>query len=103
MAKPKKRPATPPKRPMFPSEPELVVMVRPDVDLRATAEGLRSAAGADVSSLQQLVEAEGARLRPLFARARSGSSGRPPWLPAQPRPTSRRSTESRWPTRRPSG
>lgn len=45
---------------------ELVVIVRPEAGLRATREGLASAARVDASPLTNLLQAEGATLRPLF-------------------------------------
>ena len=45
---------------------ELVVMMKPDVGLRAKAAGIASLAGVDVSHLSQTIDAAGALLRPLF-------------------------------------
>src|SRR2546430_14283178 len=45
---------------------ELVVMMKPDVGLRAKATGIASLAGVDVSHLSQTITAAGALLRPLF-------------------------------------
>ena len=52
----------------YSGEPELIVVARPDVALRATRDGVASATGADVSSLGKVLEDEGATLRPLFGR-----------------------------------
>ena len=52
----------------YTGEPELSVVARPDVGLRATRQGVASATGADVSSLAEVLEDEGANLRPLFGR-----------------------------------
>jgi len=45
---------------------ELVVVVKPELRLRAMAAGLRSLAGADVATLHRLVETAGAAMRPMF-------------------------------------
>src|SRR5947199_10101236 len=45
---------------------ELVVMMKPDVGLRAKAAGIASLSGVDVSHLSQTIDAAGALLRPLF-------------------------------------
>src|SRR5438105_11729011 len=45
---------------------ELVVMMKPDVGLRAKATGIASLAGVDVSHLSQTIDSAGAVLRPLF-------------------------------------
>ncbi len=45
---------------------ELIVVAKPDVGLRAGAAGIASVAGADVSSLAEILASEGANLRPLF-------------------------------------
>lgn len=47
-------------------ERELILVAEPAAGLRATAEGLTSATGADVSSLAEVLDAAGARIRPLF-------------------------------------
>lgn len=47
-------------------ERELIVIVQPEVGLRATTEGVRSTAGADVSSLSNLLASENVTLQPLF-------------------------------------
>lgn len=48
------------------SERELIVIVEPDLGLRATREGVESARGADVSPLSDLLASEGVTLKPLF-------------------------------------
>jgi Subtilase family/Repeat of unknown function (DUF5648) len=45
---------------------ELVVVVKPELRLRATAGGLKSLAGADVAPLHRVVETAGAAMRPMF-------------------------------------
>lgn len=45
---------------------ELIVVAKPDIGLRAGAAGIASRAGADVSSLADILSSEGAHLRPLF-------------------------------------
>lgn len=45
---------------------ELIVVAKPDIGLRAGAAGIASRAGADVSSLADILASEGAHLRPLF-------------------------------------
>jgi hypothetical protein len=50
----------------LPGERELIVIAEPTAGLRATAEGLSAAARADASSLAEILEASGARMRPLF-------------------------------------
>ena len=45
---------------------ELVVVVKPDLRLRATAAGLKSLSGADVGTLHRAIETSGASMRPLF-------------------------------------
>lgn len=52
----------------YPGESELIVVVQPDVELRARRGGVASAAGADVSRLAAVLEDAGASLRPLFGR-----------------------------------
>ncbi|MDQ6798782.1 MAG: S8 family serine peptidase [Actinomycetota bacterium] len=54
--------------PMNPSggRPQLVVMVKPTAGLRALASGTASVADADTSSLNALLSAHGAVMRPLF-------------------------------------
>ena len=49
-----------------PSKRELIVIARQDFGLRATADGLTSATGADTQDLEQVLAAEGAVMRPLF-------------------------------------
>ncbi|MFF4253226.1 S8 family peptidase [Streptomyces sp. NPDC001663] len=48
------------------AEQELIVVARPEARLRAQAEGVRSAAGADVSSLNMFLSDEQLALEPLF-------------------------------------
>ncbi|MDQ1044101.1 S8 family peptidase [Streptomyces sp. V4I2] len=48
------------------AEQELVVVARPEARLRAGAEGVRSAAGADVSALNMFLSDEQLSLEPLF-------------------------------------
>jgi hypothetical protein len=51
----------------FPPMPrELIVIVKPEAGLQVTREGITSRQGADISSLANLLAAEGATLRPLF-------------------------------------
>src|SRR3989442_16024323 len=45
---------------------ELVVMMKPEVRLRAHAPGIESLAGADVAHLSRAIDAAGARLHPLL-------------------------------------
>jgi hypothetical protein len=45
---------------------ELVVVVKPDVRLRASSAGLKSLAGADVAALHDTLQNHGAALRPAF-------------------------------------
>jgi hypothetical protein len=58
--------AAAPNREGFSSERELIVIAKQDLGLRATREGVRSATGADVSPLTDLLASEGVALRPLF-------------------------------------
>ncbi|MET9407813.1 S8 family peptidase [Streptomyces sp. NPDC002935] len=48
------------------TEQELIVVARPEARLRARAEGVRSAAGADVSALNMFLSDEQLALEPLF-------------------------------------
>ncbi len=48
------------------AEQELIVVARPEARLRAQAEGVRSAAGADVSALNMFLSDEQLALEPLF-------------------------------------
>ncbi|MFC8436525.1 S8 family peptidase [Streptomyces sp. NPDC057253] len=48
------------------AEPELIVVARPEARLRADAEGVRSAANADVSALNMFLSDEQLALEPLF-------------------------------------
>src|SRR5437764_15399070 len=45
---------------------ELVVMMKPEVRLRADAPGIESLAGADVAHLSRAIDAAGAKLHPLL-------------------------------------
>lgn len=64
-------PGGPPEHPVRPAsltrERELILVAEPAAGLRATAEGLTSTTGADISSLTEVLDAAGARIRPLFA------------------------------------
>lgn len=60
------------------SEQELIVVARPEARLRAQAEGVRSAAGSDVSALNMFLSDEQLTLEPLFGNEeRLHSAGRP--------------------------
>ena len=48
------------------SGPELVVIARPDIALRAHPDGVTSASGVDVTGLSELLASEHIRLEPLF-------------------------------------
>jgi len=48
------------------TERELILVAKPEAALRARREGVSSAAGADVSSLSDLLASEGATIRPLY-------------------------------------
>jgi len=48
------------------TERELIVIAEPAAGLRATREGVASAAGHDVSSIAEVLAGSGARMRPLF-------------------------------------
>jgi subtilisin family serine protease len=48
------------------SERELIVITKPEAGLRMRAEGLTSAEGVDMGSLEELLSAEGAKIFPLF-------------------------------------
>jgi hypothetical protein len=50
----------------YPSERELIVIVKSDREVRATRTGIASATGSDVSQLADLVSKEGVTMRPLF-------------------------------------
>src|SRR5215216_4796184 len=66
-AKPRRRETTPaPEGGGLTSEPELIVIAKQDLGLRATREGVRSVRGADVSPLTDLLASEGVTLKPLF-------------------------------------
>ena len=49
-----------------PAERELVVIAEPEVRLRAAADGVSSAAGADIGPLAAFLAEEGVALEPLF-------------------------------------
>ncbi len=53
------------------AERELVVVAKPEAELRATAMGLASAIGADVSSLDSFLASQGATMEPLFGLSES--------------------------------
>ncbi|MDH5669782.1 MAG: S8 family serine peptidase [Nitrospira sp.] len=48
------------------SPPELVVVARPEMELRAMKDGIASAAGADIRGLADVLASEGATMVPLF-------------------------------------
>lgn len=50
----------------FPLRRELIVVTRPEAQVRARAEGVTSLAGVDTAPLANLLESEGATMRPLF-------------------------------------
>jgi subtilase family protein/uncharacterized protein DUF5648 len=64
----------------LPTERELIVIAEPSAGLRATRDGVASAAGLNVSSLAQALSASGAKMRPLFGpseeRLRSAAGAR---------------------------
>jgi hypothetical protein len=66
----------------YTTERELIVIAEPSAGLRATRGGVASSAGADVSSLADVLSSSGARLRPLFGpgeeRLRSATRGGAP-------------------------
>jgi hypothetical protein len=47
-------------------ERELIVIANPQAGLRAKSAGITSEAGADVTTITELIESEGIRLQPLF-------------------------------------
>ena len=49
-----------------PAQRELIVVAEPEVRLRATPDGLASAADADIGSLAALLAGDGLTLEPLF-------------------------------------
>jgi hypothetical protein len=51
---------------MLPSQRMLVVIARPEVEVRARGASVASAAGADVSELNRILVSSGATIRPLF-------------------------------------
>lgn len=51
------------------SKPELIVIARRDAGLRASADGVASAEGANVSPLENLLASEGITLEPLFGES----------------------------------
>ncbi|MGD9703751.1 MAG: S8 family peptidase [Acidimicrobiia bacterium] len=68
---PQRRPRAAPSGPSDPSTGpssprELIVVTRPDAELRSGAAGVSSAAGFDVTSLDQLLRDEGVVMTPLF-------------------------------------
>jgi hypothetical protein len=50
----------------FPSKRELIVITKPNFGLRVSRDGIASVTGADVSSLENVLGAEGVTLKPLF-------------------------------------
>jgi len=50
----------------MPLERELVIIAKPEVELRVGRDGLRSASGADVASFDSFLASEAVTLRPLF-------------------------------------
>ncbi|MFE6620967.1 S8 family peptidase [Streptomyces sp. NPDC057740] len=61
------------------AEQELIVVARPEARLRARAEGVRSAAGADVSALDMFLSDEQLALEPLFgSEERLSQAAAPP-------------------------
>ena len=69
-SKTRTRTATTEERPSGPIVPlgerELIVVANPEAGLRASREGVSSAAGADVAPIADLLRSEGVTLRPLF-------------------------------------
>lgn len=63
------------------AEQELIVVARPEARLRAEAEGVRSAAGADVSSLNMFLSDEQLALQPLFGSEERLQSAAQPSAP----------------------
>jgi hypothetical protein len=85
MKDPKNKPASPSSGlPFNPPEipdggrQQIIVIAQPDIGLRAAESGVRSAAGADVHGLSEVLSSEGIHLEPLFGRSeerlRSGST-----------------------------
>ncbi|NGO07220.1 S8 family serine peptidase [Streptomyces sp. HC44] len=69
------------------AEQELIVVARPEARLRAEAEGVRSAAGADVSALNMFLSDEQLALEPLFGSEERLQSGvQPPVAGAESAP-----------------
>jgi Subtilase family len=60
------RATSPPTSEEFPSRPELIVVAKPEVALRAAPEGVASATGADIGTLADLLASEGVTLQRLF-------------------------------------
>lgn len=60
---------------------ELIVIARPEPRLRATAEGVASAAGADVTSLESVLADHNAKLTPLFGLSEERIASRVAALP----------------------
>jgi hypothetical protein len=52
--------------PLVVSPPELVVVAKPEVRLRATSEGLKSLTSTPIESIEAILASENATLRPLF-------------------------------------
>ncbi|MDQ1030609.1 hypothetical protein QF035_008191 [Streptomyces umbrinus] len=63
------------------AEQELIVVARPEARLRAGAEGVRSAAGADVSALNMFLSDEQLALQPLFGSEERLQSAAQPSAP----------------------
>ncbi|MCZ4511295.1 S8 family serine peptidase [Streptomyces sp. ActVer] len=63
------------------AEQELIVVARPEARLRAEAEGVRSAAGADVSALNMFLSDEQLALQPLFGSEERLQSAAQPSAP----------------------
>ncbi|QQM44463.1 S8 family peptidase [Streptomyces liliifuscus] len=63
------------------AEQELIVVARPEARLRAEAEGVRSAAGADVSALNMFLSDEQLALQPLFGNEERLQSAAQPSAP----------------------
>jgi hypothetical protein len=57
---------TPAPEPYAPSDPELIMVARSDLGMRARREGLASVAGADMSDLASVLSSAGAVCHPLF-------------------------------------
>ncbi|MEV2190774.1 S8 family peptidase [Streptomyces phaeochromogenes] len=68
------------------AEHELIVVARPEARLRAEAEGVRSAAGADVSALNMFLSDEQLALQPLFGSEERLQSAAQPSAPGAETP-----------------